>query len=218
MMDKVNEGNSNIVLLGNFNIDHLKSQHSWESTTFLFGLPQLINCAKRITQTSATLLDHICSNNEQMVSKVHVSDICVSDHTVLWSCKTARKLAKGRTTIHCRSFYTFQDDFLKDFNSAPFSAVFSVSDPSKALSAWYETFLSVIEKHAPLRRKRVKHVYPTLPQWLSTEIIKAMKTSDKLKQEKKFKDYKNKKQKEQSHKPSPSGEDSLFSKAHKPQQ
>ena len=74
MMDKVNEGSSNIVLLGDFNIDLLKSQPA------LFGLHQPVNCATRITQTSATLLDNIYTNNEQMVSKVQVSDICISDH------------------------------------------------------------------------------------------------------------------------------------------
>ena len=45
MMDKVNEGNSDIVLLGYFNIDLLKSQPAWESTTSLFGLHQQIKCA-----------------------------------------------------------------------------------------------------------------------------------------------------------------------------
>ena len=207
MMDKVNEGNSNIVLLGDFNIDLLKSQSSWDSTTSLFGLHQLINCATRITQTSATLLDHIYTNNEQMVSKVQVSDICISDHCPVvctWSCKTTRRLAKGHTTIQYRSFNHFnQGDFLQELNSAPFAAVFIVSDPTKALSAWYEAFLPVIEKHGPLRRKRVKH--PTLPQWLSTDIIKAMETRDKFKQEKKFEDYK-----KQSHKPSPSGKEGVF--------
>ena len=96
--------------------------------------------------------------------------------------------------------------------------MFSVSGPSKALSAWYEAFLPVIEKHAPIRRKRFKQ--PTLPQWLSTDIIKAMKTRDKFKQENKFEDYKKEKEKkkEQSHKPSPSGKEGVFSKAHKPQQ
>ena len=127
-----------------------------------------------------------------MVSKVQVSDICISDHCPVvctWSCKTARKLAKGLTTIQYRSFKHFnQGDILQDLNSAPFPAVVSVSDPTKALSAWYEAFLPVIEKHPPLRRKRVKH--PTLPQWLSTDIIKAMKTRNKFKQEKKFEDYK----------------------------
>ena len=130
MMDKVNEGNSNIVLPGDFNIDLLKSQPAWESTTSLFGLHQLINCATRITQTSATLLDHIYINYEQMVSKVQVSDICISDHcpvVCIWSCKTTRKLAKGHTTIQCRSFKHFnQGDFLQDLNSAPFAAVIAL--------------------------------------------------------------------------------------------
>ena len=187
MMDKVSEGDSDIVLLGDFNIELLKSQPAWESTTSLFGLHQLINCA-----TSATLLDHIYTNNEQMVSKVQVSDISISDHCPVvctWSCKTARKLAKGHATIQYRSFKHFnQGNFLQDLNSAPFAAVFSVSDPSKALSAWCEAFLPVIEKHATLRRKRVKH--PTLPLWLSADIIKAMKTHDKLKQEKRLKTIK----------------------------
>ena len=126
-----------------------------------------------------------------MVSKVQVSDICINDHCSVvctWLCKTARKLAKGLTTVQYIYFKHFnQDDFLQDLNSAPFAAVFSVSEPTKALSAWYEACPLVVEKHAPLRRKRIKH--PTLPQWLSTDIIKAMKTPEKLKQEKKFEDY-----------------------------
>ena len=40
MMAKISEGNSNIVLLGDFSIDLLKSQPAWESTTCLFGLHQ----------------------------------------------------------------------------------------------------------------------------------------------------------------------------------
>ena len=62
IMDKVNERNSNIVLLGDFNIDLLKFHSAWESTTSLFRLHQLIRCATRITQTITTLLDHIYMN------------------------------------------------------------------------------------------------------------------------------------------------------------
>ena len=50
MMDKVSEGDSDIVLLGDFNIELLKSQPAWESTTSLFGLHQLINCATSATR------------------------------------------------------------------------------------------------------------------------------------------------------------------------
>ena len=78
MMDKVCESNPNIVLLGDFNIDLLKPQPTWSSAMSLFGLRQQIRRATGITQTSATLLDHIYTNNEQMLSKVRVSDISVS--------------------------------------------------------------------------------------------------------------------------------------------
>ena len=192
MMDKVNERNSNIVLLGDFNIDLLKFHSAWASTTSMFGLHQLIRCATRRTQTTTTLLDHIYTNNEHMVSNAQVSNICMSDHCPVictWSCKPPKKLAKGHTSVQSRSFKHFDnDDFLRDLSSAPFAAVFGAADPTTALIIWYDGFLPVIEKHAPLRRKRVKH--PTLPQWLSTDIITAMKTRDKLKKEKKFDDYK----------------------------
>ena len=59
MMDKVCESNPNIVVLADFNTDLLKPQPTWSSATSLFGLRQQIRCATRITQTSATLLDHI---------------------------------------------------------------------------------------------------------------------------------------------------------------
>ena len=115
VLDKVNECNSSIVLLGDFNIDLFKPQPAWESTTSLFGLHQLTRCATRITQRSATLLYHIYKNNEQMVSNVHFSDIWISDHCPVictWSCKLPKKLAKGQTTVQYRSFKHFnQDDF-----------------------------------------------------------------------------------------------------------
>ena len=77
---------------------------------------------------------------------------------------------------------------LWDLSLAPFVNVFSFSEPNQAPTAWYEAFLPVVEKHAPIRKRRVKH--PTLPQWLSSEIIKAMKLRDRLKRDKKFEDYK----------------------------
>ena len=150
MMDKVNECNSNIVLVGDFNIDLFKSQPAWESTISLFGLHQLIRHATRITQRSATLLGHIYTNDEQMVSNVHVSDTCISDHCPVictWSCKLPKELSKGHTTAQYRSFkHLNQDDFLKGLSSTPFAAVLEVSDPTTTLVTWYEAFLPVIEK------------------------------------------------------------------------
>ena len=46
-----------------------------------------------------------------------------------------------------------------------FHSVLNYNDSSEALAFWYDTFLPVVKKHAPLRRKRVKH--PKLPPWLA---------------------------------------------------
>ena len=155
----------------------------------LYAMARLFCC---LSQTSATLLDHIYTNNEQMLSKVRVSDMSVSDHCPVIctrSCKQPKNMTKGHTTVQYRCLKHFeQDAFLWDLSLAPFVNVFSFSGPNQALTAWYEAFLPVVEKHAPVRKRRVKH--STLPQWLSSEIIKAMKHRDRLKRDKKFEDYK----------------------------
>ena len=46
-----------------------------------------------------------------------------------------------------------------------------------------------MEKHAPIRKRRIQH--PTFPQLLKPDIISAMKIRDKLKHEKKSGHYKN---------------------------
>ena len=188
MMDKVCENNPNVILLGDFNIDMFKQQPAWNSTVTLFGLQQLITNATRITQTSSTLLDHIYTNNTDKVHNITISNKSISDHCPIictWSCKLPKQPNKGHTTIQYRSFKNFNKTlFLQDLSQSPFFEVFNFSDPAEALAFWYDTFLPIVNKHAPLRRKRVKH--QTLPNWLSQDIIEAMAIRDRLKAEKKM--------------------------------
>ena len=48
--------------------------------------------------------------------------------------------------------------------------------------------LSHVNRHAPLKRKRVKH--PKLPPWLNKDIKETIAERDKLKREKKIPEYK----------------------------
>ena len=61
MIDNINtvKPDADILVLGDFNIDLLKAHSSWDSTITLLGLTQLVKSPTRITQTSATLIDHI---------------------------------------------------------------------------------------------------------------------------------------------------------------
>lgn len=194
-MDSVNQNKADVVLLGDFNIDLSKSKGShaaWASTTALFGLEQLVKTPTRTTSTSSTLIDHIYVTNDDKISNVHVPSLAVSDHNPV-CCTVSMKLDKENNkrhkTIKYRSFKKFNNgDFLRDLSNTPFSDVYNHTSPDSALSCWMDLFLGVLNKHAPIREKRVKH--STLPPWLTVDIKQAMTFRDKLKKEKQFDEYK----------------------------
>lgn len=191
MLDKVSNEDKSILLMGDMNINLLLPHSDWENTYSLFGLCQLVTQATRITETSSTLIDHIYTNNPQMTSNIRVLNNSFSDHFPIictWSCKIPPRKNKGHTAIQFRSLKHFNEtDFLFDLSNANFSCVFTCNDADDALSLWYNTFLPIVDKHAPLRTKRVKHA--TLPRWLSPEIIQAMEVRDQFKAEKKVDEY-----------------------------
>ena len=70
-----------------------------------------------------------------------------------------------------------------------FHGVLNYNDPSEALVFRYDAFLPGVNKHAALRRTRVKH--PKLPPWFNyNDIIQAMAHRDERKRDKLFDLYK----------------------------
>lgn len=194
MVDNVykSKPQSDILILGDFNIDLLKSQSRWESLMCSLGLTQLINAPTRVTPTSETLLDHIYSNNPAQIFTASLSDLSISDHSPIF-CTLNTKLPKtgknAHTYISFRSFKHFDlNRFLCALSCVPFHEVYSYNDPDQALEKWYQLFLSVLDTHAPIKSKRVKN--SKLPQWLSSDIKQAMKERDRLKKDKNFIEYK----------------------------
>ena len=191
-LDNVGKRNSNFLLTGDFNIDMLKPHPSWDATLSLFGLVQLVDIPTRVTASSSTLIDHVYTNKPSAVSDVSVPVLSVSDHypvTCNWSIKLPKLKKNGHTTIVYRSFKHFnQSSFLFDLANTSFTSVFQETDPDSALSLWCHLFLSVLDKHAPVREKRVKHA--TFPPWLTKEIIQAMEVRDDLRREKRFSEFK----------------------------
>ena len=144
--------------------------------------------------TNNQTVDHMYTNNQTMVSEVVVLTASISNYRPIfctWSFKLPKRLSKGHTSIEYRSFKYFDVHslfflilffFLLDLSTMPFHGVFNYNDPSEALAFWYDAFLPVVNKHAPLRRKRVKH--PKLPPWLTKNIIETMALRDKLQRDK----------------------------------
>ena len=192
MLDTAHHSGAEILILGDININMLVPNPIWETTTALFGLKQLINTPTRVTASSSTLLDHIYTNNKSRVLGTHVAEIGISDHYAV-CCNWALKVDKTtrthqHTTITYRSLKRFDKDaFLADLSTVPFDSVYNHADPDAALATWYSLFLSVLDRHAPVRRKRVKS--QRLPPWLNADIRQAMELRNQFKRDKDFPAY-----------------------------
>ena len=162
MIDSIHtvKSHAGILVLGDFNIDLLKPHSSWDSTITLLDLSQIVKSPARITQTSATLIDHIYTNNPGVISEVSVPDLSISDHCPI-SCSRSITLPKCEPKTHSyisfRSFKHFNKAaFFNDLYWAPFAEVLNCTDPDKALETWYDVYLTVVSTHAPLKRKLIK--------------------------------------------------------------
>ena len=165
---------------------------SWDSTITLLGLTQLVKSPTRITQTSATLIDHIYTNNPDALTEVDVLNWSISDHCPI-SCSRSIKLPKCKHKTHSYiSFWSFKNFnktvFCANLHCAPFTQVLNHTDPGKALATWYSAYLDVVNRHAPLKRKRVKH--PKLSPCLNKDIMQAIAARDNNEKEKRFPKYK----------------------------
>ena len=77
MIDSIHSGKPHavILVLGDFDIDLLKLLSSWDPTTTLLGLTQLVKSSTRIAETAATLIDHIYTSNPDVITDISVPDL-----------------------------------------------------------------------------------------------------------------------------------------------
>ena len=145
--------------LGDFNFDFLDASSS-NSTKDMkrilssFSLKQLIDKATRITKESSTLLDLFATNSPKNVTLDKVIPSTLSDHdmlVVVWKINAGKLPPRS---IECRNFSKYdQMTFIQDLEKCSWDDVYSERDVNSPWSKWKELFLSVCNKHAPIRHK-----------------------------------------------------------------
>ena len=109
--------------MGDFNIDITHSMNNkWMNLIQLFDLTQLVTSPTRVTQSSSTIIDHVCTSNPENITATFVPYYmyAISDHfPVCLSRKVNAKISKPEhftTSYHC--FKTFDETlFLNDLYS-----------------------------------------------------------------------------------------------------
>ena len=196
MMEKIPD-NSDIILLGDFNYNLCNQQTDWLTVTSMFGLSQMIKDHTRVTKKTQTLIDHIYTNNTDKVINANIIHSSISDHYVIFCTylvKSPKQPKNGHEYIQYRSLKNFNKTlFLHDFSCMPFDNIYEADDPDKALDLLHMMLLVAIDKHAPLRTKRVKH--SDLPPWMTADLIFTMDLRDFYKRNNDEENYKKTKNK-----------------------
>ena len=183
-LENVLKEEKELYILGDINRDLLNNQinKAWSDYIEPFGLTQLVSEATRVTSHSRTLIDHIYSNCPENVNSLDVPKIGLSDHFPVFF---TRKLHVHPTkcnhfTISYRSFKDFDETkFFADLQAVPWDVIQLFDHTDDILEAWTDLFLEVVDKNVPLKQHRVKR--KNQPDWITPDILDAIKCRDRHK-------------------------------------
>jgi len=129
----------------------------------------LIHEPTRITNTSQTLIDLVLTNSPNFIRKAGVIHLDVSDHSLVFA---VRKLSVaptklGHKYITKRNMKKFNDQrFINDLRQISWIED-EAANPNILSADWKHKFIKVLDSHAPLKTKRVRH---NNAPWLSAEV------------------------------------------------
>ena len=177
-LERVLAENKEVIIMGDLNIDWKdidKSEcHPWKELLVGFQLEQMIAEPTRVTDTTSTLIDHIYVSQKECIR-------ATSDHyptCAVWKLKFSQK--QQHAHMKYRSMKNSNEQkFREDLREVPWHVLDIFDNPNDAVSAWSSLFMEIVESHAPLRSRRVKH--PKQPDWMTPDIIQAINERDRLK-------------------------------------
>ena len=183
-LEKIDSTNCELFVLGDLNCDLFSKDLDCYSKRLLelcelYNLTQMINEPTRVTLHTETLIDLCLTTVPENISLRGVSRTGISDHDIIY---IVRKLNHFRTNRHYvvekRYFKHFkQESFESDLKNVPWDGI-QDKDPNRQWEMWKSLFIAVVDKHAPLKRTRMRK---KRSPWLTSQLIKLIRKRDFLK-------------------------------------
>ena len=145
----------------------------------LYGLEQLIKYPTRVTCTTSFLIDHILTTFPEGVSQQGIVDVGISSHHLIYC---TRKFSRTKVGTHkeipLRSLKSYTADaYKKALSKVYFPNYESFGDVNKAYENFIQKLMSVIDKLALFKTKRVKG---NSQEWFDGEVLESIALRDKL--------------------------------------
>ena len=153
-----------MIIADDFNTD-LKCnsyiKNKWDSVTNSLDLQQIVEESTRITERTETLIDHVYLSNPFSANNIqaNVSKTTISDHfPVIITFRVQKGPKKGMYQYQeYRNFKIFnENNFLLDLQSTDWQNIHNTNDLNTALTDLVAILITVTNKHAPIKTRRVK--------------------------------------------------------------
>ena len=145
----------------------------------MHGLKQLTKSPTRVTWSTSTLIDHILTSASARVSQKGVINVGVSDHQLIFCTRKISRIKTGgaHKYLNFRSLKNYTVDYYKEaLKQIDFPNYQNFGDVNEAYSNFFYKLMTIIDKIAPYKRKRVKNTQ----KWFDGEVLEKLNLRNKL--------------------------------------
>ena len=184
-LKKISDENKEVYIFGDFNVDLLKIDEIKNYLEFYnllncYGLlPFIIQPSRVVERQNPSLIDNIFSNNLQdLVSGGNIY-LTLSEHFSQFASINRGKIDFKKFDMYGRDYSKFNSDlFRDDVSIQPW--VTNTNDTNTLTNDFVWRLDGCAERHAPTKKLNPKEVKLRFKPWITPEIMKLIKTRDRL--------------------------------------
>ena len=186
IIDQINMEHKLGVIMGDMNVDLLKYSSHDATDTYVDGIfsrgfiPRIFK-PTRITHTSATLIDHIITNDiaHSSTSGIIIND--VADHFAVFYISTST-LHNTKSQIKQNRLVTEHNiaTFKSHLNTIDFSSVMNTTCPNEAYDKFYDLYKHAFDQSFPLRKFRISQKSIKREPWMTPGLMVSSRNKSKL--------------------------------------
>ncbi len=186
LVKTTDDENKEFYLLGDLNANVLdvsnNATKNLNSIIELYQLSQTISSPTRVTLNSSSLVDVCLTPTPDKLILSRVVKTTISNHYMILIVRKINiipKLNRYKKIEVCNFKHFNANNFQTDLHNQTWELISNYSDVDRMWDIWKTLFMDVLDRHAPLREKRVKNK-PNVP-WLTSEIKLQIRKQDNLK-------------------------------------
>ena len=187
ILDTINRENKNGIIMGDFNIDLLKFGSHSKTSEYLdnilsHGFIPIISKPTRVTNTSATLIDHIYTNNPSTSTNSGIIITDVADHFGTFYSESDTKRTSKTNKCKKTRFYTANNllNFKKLLDDADFSHILQINCPNESFNEFTAIYKCAFDKAFPLKSVKINKKYIKREPWVTSGLLTSSRTRKKL--------------------------------------